>query len=217
MNPPSDPVGSGLPEDCPVPTPESFIGQIINSNGQQHRIEGIEAIGSKFVVYRLLNLATDTVDQVCKVGKEEFDPRVPLMNGFRDAMSKEYDADRFIRICERLMVLDPESEAWPFNLGVAHHKKNDLPRALAAFERALAIAPQDYLNLFYRASCLALLGRDEECFKDFMQAADHDEPRLREILAEIKVHPQNIKAALERLARQGPSKSAASRALYSYF
>jgi hypothetical protein len=118
---------------------------------------------------------------------------------------------------ERLIVLEPESDAWPFNLGVAHHKKNDLPRAVAAFERALVIAPHDYLNLVYRASCLALLGRDEECFKDLMQAADEDEHGLRQFLSEIKVHPQNIKAALERLARQGPFKSAASRALYSYF
>jgi hypothetical protein len=64
-----------------------------------NRIDGIEAIGSKFVVYRMLNLATDTVDQVFKVGKEEFDPRVPLMKGFRDAMAKGDDTDRVIRIC----------------------------------------------------------------------------------------------------------------------
>jgi hypothetical protein len=65
-----------LPEDRAPPRPEDFIGKIIESD---HRVESIEAVGSKFVVFNLRNLKTGEIDQVMKVLRQEFDPRHPLL------------------------------------------------------------------------------------------------------------------------------------------
>jgi len=209
---------SGLPEDRPVPVPEDYVGSTTTMDGVEYRYDGIEAIGSKFVVFRLRNMATNTVDQVAKIQRMEFDARGPLLEALPIAMEElTKNPDRVIRICERLMNLDPTIEAAAFDLGVARYEKKEVAGALDAFERALALAPQDGWNLLHRASCLALLGRDEECLHDFRTATEVAGDGIRGALAHIRGHAQNIQTALGRLSRRGPDGNAAMQALDDYF
>jgi tetratricopeptide (TPR) repeat protein len=216
MNSEHDPLGSALPEDRQVPVPEDFIGTTFVSNGIEYRLDGIEAIGSKFVVYRARNMATNTVDLVLKMPRTDFDASKPLLEALPIAMEDvAQNPDRVIRICERLLSLDPGIEAAAFDMGVAYYDKKDIPRALSAFEHALSVAPQDTWNLLHRASCLALLGRDEECLREFLAAAEEGD--LRGALSHISGHAANIKAALDRLSRCGSPGNRAMRALDDYF
>ena len=217
MNPENDPSGSGLPEDRPVPVPEDYLGSTMMKDGVEYRLDGIEAIGSKFVVFRARNVATNTVDLVAKVPRSDFDPRQPLLEALPIALEDlTQNPDRVIRICERLLNLDPTIEAAVFNLGIARYAKKDIAGALDAFERALSLAPQDGWNLLHRASCLALLGRDEECLRDFLTATE-DGDAVRGALVHVRGHALNIKTALGRLSRRGPAGNAAMQALDDYF
>jgi tetratricopeptide (TPR) repeat protein len=164
-----------LPEDRPVPRPEDWIGGTVEPD---HRVEGIEAIGSKFVVFRLLNLRTGQIDQVAKVPLEEFDPRKSLVEALHSAMKDlSRNPDRMIRICNRLLAMDPACEAAAFNKGVALLAKQDANAALEAFNVALALQPGDVWNLIHRAACFAALGRDAESLRDLQTATGLDHER----------------------------------------
>jgi tetratricopeptide (TPR) repeat protein len=206
-----------LPEDRPVPKPEDWIGSTMNLDGIEYRLDGIEAIGSKFVVYRARNCATNDVDKVAKVPRQDFDPRQPLFEALPIALNNlEKDPDRLIRICDRLLQLDPTIEAAAFNLGVARYEKEDIVGALEAFESALSLAPGDLWNLLHRVSCLALLSRDEECLREFLAAAEMHGAKVRDALRHIGPHALNIRTALGRLSRSQPPGNAAMQALDDY-
>jgi len=217
----NDPPDPGLPEDRPVPVPEDYLGSTMMIDGAEYRLDGIEAIGSKFVVFRARNVATNTVDLVAKMPREDFDPRQPLLEALPIALKDlDQNPDRVIRICERLLKLDPTMEAVAFDLGIACYEKEDIAGALDAFERALALAPQEGWNLLHRASCLALLGRDEECLHDFLKAtevADVEGDGVRGALGHIRGHALNIQTALGRLSRRGSAGNPAMQALDDYF
>jgi tetratricopeptide (TPR) repeat protein len=221
MSSENDPPDLALPEDRPVPVPEDYLGTTMMINGVGYRLDAIEAIGSKFVVFRARNTATNTVDLVAKMPRSDFDPRQPLLEALPIALKDlDQNPDRVIRICERLLKLDPTMEAAAFNLGIACYQKKDIASALDAFERALALAAQDGWNLLHRASCLALLGRDEECLHDFRKAAEVMEVEsdgVHGALGHIRGHALNIQTALGRLSRRGPTGNSAMQALDDYF
>jgi hypothetical protein len=128
MSSEKDPSDPGLPEDRPVPVPEDYLGSTMMINGVEYRLDGIEAIGSKVVVFRARNTATNTVDLVAKVPRSEFDPRQPLLEALPIAVKDlDQNPDRVIRICERLLKLDPTMEAAAFNLGIACYQKKISP------------------------------------------------------------------------------------------
>lgn len=205
-----------LPEDALVPTPESYIGGVID-NGT-HRIDSINAIGSKFVVFNLRNIKSGEIDQVAKILKEEFDPRAPLLKALPQAAADmTRNPDRVIKICDRLLKLDPTIEAAAFDKGVAHDVKGETAPALEAFNLALSIAPGDVWNLVYRATCYASLKRDKECLDDVLAAAATDGELLKTALLQLRRSFAAIRCSLQRLAQENPGSEAARMALQAYF
>lgn len=204
-----------LPEDMPVRRPEDYIGATV---GEDHRIEGIEAIGSKVVVFRLVNLKSGQIDQVAKVPLEEFDPRTPLIRAIHGAMKDlRRDPDRVIRISERLLAIDSKCEAAAFNKGVALLVKKETSAALEAFNLAVALAPGDIWNLIHRAACFAALGKDDESLKDLQTAADLDGAGLRKMLVMVPRHAEAIRRALRRMAGIAGRREEARQALRTHF
>src|SRR5689334_10106199 len=156
-SPGRSPGANTLPENIPVPRPEDYIGKTVES---EHRIESIEAVGSKFVVFKMRNLKTGEVDRVLKVLREVFDPRAPLFKALPAAMKDiSRNPDRAVRICDRLLTLDPANEAAAFDKGVALMASKKPDAALEAFNLAIDLAPKDILNLVHRAACLGRLQR----------------------------------------------------------
>jgi len=204
-----------LPEDRPVPRPEDWIGRTVESD---HRVEAIEAIGSKFVVFRLLNLRTGQIDRVLKVPRQEFDPRKSLVEALHPAIKDlSRNPDRVIRICDRLLAMDPACEAAAFNMGVALLAKQDTNAALEAFNVALALQPGDVWNLIHRAACFAALGRDAETLRDLQTAAGLDHARLNKMLTMVSRHAEAIRHALRRLVNASASPGEARQALRAHF
>lgn len=213
MNPES--TQNCLPEDKPPPRPEDCIGKIIEQN---HRIEAVEAIGSKYVVFRLRNLTTDNIDQVLKIPRITFDPRGPLLEALPQAMQDlAHDPNRAIRICDRLLALDPANEAAAFDKGVALLAKKEPAAALEAFNLALSIAPADIMNLIHRGACLASLHRDDESLRDLQVAADLNKIQLTKSLAFVSVHALTIGQALTRLATNSRNRYIARQLLRAHF
>lgn len=204
----------GLPEDERVPEAEDYLGRTFESDGVSREVDSINAIGSKFVVFNLRNSTTGEIDQVLKVLHSEFDPKRPLIEAFPEAANNmKRDPARVIRICERLLELDPTEETWAFNKGVAHLTKQEIPEALEAFELALSLAPGDIWNLIYRASCFAKLNRDEECLRDCQLAASHGGDQLGRYLVSVPAHADAISRSLKRIRTKEPSNQHAKQLL----
>jgi tetratricopeptide (TPR) repeat protein len=77
---------------------------------------------------------------------------------FRDS------AEPFLRMAESL---SPDDRKWPYYLGHLYRNEGDVPRATAAFERALRLAPSDVPTLVWLGTVRLDEGRldlAEECF-----------------------------------------------------
>lgn len=71
----------------------------------------------------------------------------------------------------RALRLDPDLPAGHRAMGFIHYwRENDAPRAIAAFERALALNDQDSLTHFWYANVLSDLGRHDAARKAFDKA-----------------------------------------------
>jgi hypothetical protein len=112
--------------------PEDRVGSTIEIDGVSYRTGPIIGTGQVGIVYLLTNLATGLSDQVLKISRLHDSELVPqLHHGLRHALEHIIeDPDRVIRICERLMTLDPYSDVAPFNKAVALMVKGDFTSAL---------------------------------------------------------------------------------------
>jgi hypothetical protein len=214
-SPDGPPEAGCLPEDKPVPRPEDYIGKVIESDLQ---VDSILAVGSKWVVFKLRNLRTGESDEVMKVWKEEFDPRTPLLEALPQAMDDlSRNPDRVVRVCDRLLALDPTIEAAAFDKGVALLVKEEAHAALDAFSLAVALQPRDILNRVHRAACLAKLERDDGALRDLEAAADLDDAQLKKVLLMVPFLAGDIRQALKRLARTDGSGEPARQVLRAFF
>jgi len=216
MEPPNQSAeAEGLPEDRLVPRPEDYIGRRI---GTDHQVESIEAIGSKFVVFKLRNLKTGMTDQVMKVPRTEFDPQAALWQALPEALrGMRGNPDRVVRICDRLLAIEPKSEAAAFNKGVALLAGKQPAAALEAFNLAVTLQPKDLLNLIHRAACLAMLQRDDESLRDFQTAADLDTGQLKTLLTKVPRLAGAIRQAIARLAKTAANREDARNVLRAHF
>lgn len=207
-----------LPEDEPVPAPEDYVGRTIERGDGARRIDSINAIGSKFVVFDLRNLASGEIEEVLKVPRSAFDPMRPLIAAFPEATrNAERNPDRIIRICNKLLELDPSQEAAAFTKGVAHLMKQEIPEALEGFDLAVSISPHDALNLIHRASCFAMLDKDHECLRDISVAAAHSSRDLSVGLVHVSGHAATIRQSLRRSERAQRSNPRARQLLREYW
>ena len=204
-----------LPEDKPVPKPEDYIGSLV---GSTHKIDSVLAIGSKFVVFKTRNLKTGEVDQVAKILLEVFDPRTPLLAAMHEVMAGVgHNPERVIRLCDRLLLLDPNMEAAVFNKGVALIAKKDYGAALEAFNSALNLLPGDQLNLVHRSACFAMLGKDAESLCDLHSASTMGADQLRKTLSIVRPLASAIRHALVRQLQSKQNSQVAHQMLRKYY
>jgi hypothetical protein len=183
-----------------------------------YRVESILARGSRKVVFSLRNQTSGEEDRVLKIANAAFDPKQPLIDALPiAAVDLRSNPDRIIRICTRILHLDPRAEFAAFNKGVAHLVKMEFSLALESLDLSVAIDPRDPLNLIHRASCLASLGRDPECLRDLVEAGRQHGAQLDQYLLQVPGHASNIRRAIARLSRSRPHAERARWALREFF
>lgn len=85
---------------------------------------------------------------------------------------KLHDPDRCIEDLTKAISLDPNSDSYYFNRGLAFYDKGDFASALSDYTSALKINPRSFRVLFSRGSCYRQLGDLTNAIADYTAATE---------------------------------------------
>lgn len=92
------------------------------------------------------------------------------LNDVRFSPTREDDLRRASAAAQRAVALQPDSDWVRFVEGRLQYEQRHMPQALAAFERAAQLNPNNVSALGYRGAALVMLGRPDEALLQIEQA-----------------------------------------------
>jgi len=92
------------------------------------------------------------------------------LNDVRFSATREQDLERADAAVRRALALAPDSDGVRVLEGRLHYEQRNMPLALAAFERAAELNPNNVSALGFRGAALVMLGRPDEALAQIDQA-----------------------------------------------
>lgn len=186
-----------------VVLPEDWIGAIFVDDGVRYEIRSILGQGESSVVFETANLRNRKIFAL-SIFRHYIDPINSLKDEMNEIAKNDYDPDKMIEVCNKILERKPDSEPAIFNKGIAFLQKGYHKEALDAFSLAVSLAPQDVIDWLHRALCFAVLKDDHAAITDVQVALDIDNSTAISVLETLSESMEPIKASFERVLKNEP-------------
>jgi tetratricopeptide (TPR) repeat protein len=166
--------------------PEDLVGTTIETPGGHYTVMALAGRGESKVVFQVKHEESGRVVAAAIFVQAALDRWRQAVD---EANHPNFDADKVLDGCTRILALTPDDEVAHYNKGIALLTKHDYARAASSFESAIQANPRDVLNWFYLGHSYAEAGQFDEAVEAIVIAAGIDVNRVVQLFRDLNARP----------------------------